>query len=103
LSVELANPVRPGQVGRLARLGHPGPEVDPGREVLARRQQPGVAPDRLGPRLDGGAGDETQVALVVLDLERGEALRADVHRSEGGLVAALATDQTGGGGTCKGC
>ena len=99
---ELSHAKCAGQVGGLAQLGHPGAEIDAGSEVLAGRQQPGVAPDRLRSGLDRGAGDEAQLVLVVGDLERGEALVTDVHRSQWDLVAALATGQRCGGAPGEG-
>ena len=80
------------------------------RRVLADRQQPGVAPDRLRAGGDAGPVDPGQPVGVVADLQRAEALEAGVLGAERELGAAVAADQCRGravrhlaGGTIDGC
>jgi hypothetical protein len=56
LDPQLAHAERGGEVLGLAQRRHAGAQADPGGEVLAGRQQPGVAPDVLRAGLDGGRG-----------------------------------------------
>jgi hypothetical protein len=74
-----------------------GVERDARGRVLADRQQAGVPPDVVRPRLDLLAGDAGQDLLVVRDFERAEALRAGVHRDQRERCAAVATSQVRGG------
>ena len=82
LDPQLAHAERGGEVLRLAQRRHAGAEADAGGLVLTGGQQAGVAPDALRTGLDRGAGDAAQLLEVVADLERREALVADVHRRQ---------------------
>ena len=55
---------------------HAGAGVDAGRRVLADRQQPGVAPERVRAGLDLVARDAGERGGVVADLERARSTRS---------------------------